>query len=83
MDYLIKLKSSEAICNSTPSSFGNASIVRLTNSGATTVITQNNASATVGTMTLFGNTTAILQKSSTDNLTSTSNVQCVAISYRD
>lgn len=85
MTYTIKLKGNELTLNSTATSVGNASIVRIVNlGGAVAVVTQTtNTAVQVGNCSIYANEEVLLQKGPTDVLTASANLQAVSIAFRD
>ena len=85
---VIKLLASEAICNSTPSTFGGSRLVRIISKETTTVslITHKAASgSTVGTISILPQTELIVEKTSTDTIESNnaSNILAVPVAYKN
>lgn len=85
---VIKLLASEAICNSTPNSFGGNRLVRIISRETTTVslVTHKTASGqTVGTISILPQSELIIEKTSSDTLESNnaSNVLAVPVAYKN
>ena len=87
MSQLIKLLSNSAVCNSTPSAFGNNKLGQLTNIGTGNyLITQRNAANTViGSVVVATGSGITIEKAPTDTLESNTSTDVVAtaIAYRN
>jgi hypothetical protein len=69
----IKLRGTEQFCNSTASTFGLATLVRILETGTgNALITHANSSATIGTVTIRQGGDAFVIKNPTDTLASNS-----------
>ena len=85
---IVKVFGTESVCNTTPSSFGNNTIIRLVNIGtAPYIITRaSNTGSTIGTFTILANSTVICEKSYTDTLasnTTSSFVFATPVAYKN
>jgi hypothetical protein len=85
--YVLRLKSNEVTLNATGNTVGNASLVRIVNTGtATSVITRtSNAAAQIANCTILAGSEDFIEKLPTDTLTSSNTTTCLAVScaFRD
>lgn len=75
---IINLKGSEAAVNSTPSTFGSATCVRVVATANTLLTLKDSSNNVIGTCTMLGDTTEYIQKAHTDTIES--NVAALGVS---
>lgn len=84
---VIKLTGQETSCNSTPSNFSLARLIRVANKDATNIALvthKTNSSVVVGSISIFPRTDLVLEKAATDTLESNSTVvSAVTVAYKN
>lgn len=87
MSQVIKILSNSAVCNSTPSTFGNNKLVQVTNINTSAyLVTQRDAANNIiGSIVIQGGGTYAIEKAATDTLESntTTNVVATVVAYRN
>lgn len=87
MSQVIKILSNSAVCNSTPSAFGNNKLVQITNINTSAyLVTQRDAANNIiGSIVIQGGGTYAIEKAATDTLESNNgtNVVATVVAYRN
>jgi hypothetical protein len=78
---IINLKGSEVAVNTTPSTFGNTTCVRVVATANTVLTLKDSGNNTIGTCTMLGGTSEYVQKAHADTIQASVNALGVSVGF--